>query len=122
MEQNFELYRNGFFIWTPGRDAQEYDSPMCSLDILPTLSNLFGLDYDSRLLMGRDVFSDTEALAIFNDRSWITERGSYNANTREVTGKMDQAYIDRINTLVHGKFVYSAKILERDYYRVVLED
>lgn len=122
VEQNFELYRNGFFIWKPGLDAQEYDSPMCSLDILPTLSNLFGLDYDSRLLMGRDVFSDTEALAIFNDRSWITERGSYNANTREVTGKMDQAYIDRINTLVHGKFVYSAKILERDYYRVVLED
>lgn len=122
VERTFEVYQNEFILWKQGAEHQVIDTPACSLDVLPTLSNLFGLDYDSRLLMGRDIFSDGQPLVIFNDRSWITDQGRYNAATGQAEGEMDQEYIDAVNQLVNGKFTYSAMILDRDYYRVVLEE
>lgn len=57
---------------------------MRTLDILPTLSNLFGLDFDSRLYMGRDVFSDAEPFVLLRDHSWITESAMYYAPLDEL--------------------------------------
>ena len=49
-------------------DHQVIDTPMSTLDILPTISNLFELPYDSRLLMGRDIFSDTPGACNFQQQ------------------------------------------------------
>ena len=121
LEENFELYRNSFVIWKDGLAHQVIDTPMSTLDILPTVANLFALPFDSRLLMGQDIFSASEPLVIFDNRSWISAQGSYNAATGETTGQMPAEYIDAVNARVAGKFAYSAKILERDYYRQVVE-
>lgn len=124
LEENFELYRNALIIYKKGMTPEEITQPCSSLDILPTLSNLFGLEYDSRLLMGRDVFSDTPPLVIFQNRSFITDRVRYNA----LTGRAEQTsplpvdvdYISATAKAVADKFTYSARILETDYYRLVL--
>ncbi|MDL2236464.1 sulfatase-like hydrolase/transferase [Christensenellaceae bacterium OttesenSCG-928-K19] len=125
LERNFEYNESAWLLYCPGMEPEQIDEPCCSLDILPTLSNLFGLPYDSRLLMGRDVFSDAEPLAILGDRSWVTERARFNANTGEATmadgSEVDQAYIERINKTVADKFVYSPQIYDYDYYRIVLK-
>ena len=96
------------------------DKPASALDIVPTLSNLLGLDYDSRLLMGRDIFSDSEPLVIFRNHSFITDKGRYNAVTKEFVAndgaEVDQEYIDYISDIVKSKFHYSTKILDTDYY------
>lgn len=34
--------------------------------------------------MGQDVFSQAEPLVIFSNRSWLTDRASYNSQTGEV--------------------------------------
>lgn len=50
----FEKYRSTLILWSG--DMEEpvvVDKPCYSVDIIPTLSNLFGLEYDSRLLAGR---------------------------------------------------------------------
>ncbi|NLF79637.1 MAG: LTA synthase family protein, partial [Clostridia bacterium] len=120
VERNFELYKNTFILWKPGVEHQVVDEPMCSLDILPTISNLFGLPYDSRLLMGRDVFSQTPALVAFANRSWISEYGSYNSITGKISGELSAPYVQAVNELVAGKFIYSAQILDTDYYRQAL--
>ncbi|MDE6108220.1 MAG: LTA synthase family protein, partial [Oscillospiraceae bacterium] len=73
LDMRFELYRSTLILWSG--DMEEpiiIDKPCASLDILPTLSNLFGLEYDSRLLMGRDILSDSPGLVILSDRSFIT--------------------------------------------------
>ena len=93
------------------------------LDILPTLSNLFGVEYDSRLLVGRDVFSDTDALVIWNDYSWATAKGKYNAATGEffpnADKNVDDAYIENISAIVSNKISFSKKVLDNDYYSVL---
>lgn len=61
------------------------DTYCSSLDILPTLSNMLGLEYDSRMLAGTDVFGNKEPFVVFADRSWISQNGKYNASTGEYT-------------------------------------
>lgn len=124
VENNFELYKSVFILWNKGMDSVSIDAPASPLDILPTISNLFGFDYDSRLIAGRDVFSDASPLVIFLNRSWITDKARYNSTTaqRDATGG-DNEYREAINKIVADKFKYSAKILETDYYKkAVLQD
>lgn len=85
--------------------------------------NLFGIKYDSRLLVGRDVFSDTPPLVIWNDYSWKTDKGTFNAATDEFKPnkgkKVDENYVESINNTVTNKIRFSDQILKTDYYRVV---
>jgi len=120
VETNFEIYRNHLIIYKKGMDPVIVDKPCDSLDIIPTLSNLFGLEYDSRLLMGEDILSSAPPLVIFSNRSWITDRAMYDSTKRKVTffdgTEKDDEYVKQINKKVADKFKYSAKILETDYY------
>lgn len=124
VEKNFELYKSNLILYTNGMEPVTIDRPCSSLDIIPTLSNLLGLEYDSRLLMGRDIFSDSEPLVIFLNKSFITDKGRYNSTTGEFTPSegvtIDKDYIDYISAIVASKFHYSSKILETDYYSKVL--
>ncbi|MDD3503671.1 MAG: sulfatase-like hydrolase/transferase [Eubacteriales bacterium] len=120
VNRNFELYRSSLIIYAPGMEPMTVSEPVSSLDIMPTLSNLLGLDYDSRLFMGRDVFSNQKPQIIFQNRSFITDQGRYNAtdNTWEpISGSTtdDEYIISQLNE-IEEKFYYSKKILEEDYY------
>ena len=130
IEKNFELYRNAFILYTPSMIPEIVDKPASSLDILPTLSNLLGLEFDSRLMTGRDLFSDKEPLVILGNRSFITDIGKYNSATTEFIPNeqakvMDtealNAYRREISNEINAKFYYAAKILEQNYYEKVLE-
>ena len=97
------------------------DTPTFSLDILPTLSNLFGTEFDSRLLPGRDVFSDAEALVFNMNYDWKTEYGVYIASTgvfapADESREIPEGYVSRIRTLVRNKIHYCESVLETDYY------
>nr|WP_233711625.1 alkaline phosphatase family protein [Lederbergia citrisecunda] len=120
VERNFELYQNTFILYTKGMKPEVITKPASSLDILPTLSNLLGLEYDSRLLMGRDIFSDAEPLVPFLNKSFITDKGKYNSATRTFTAnngeQVDKDYVKYMSSIVESKFYYSTKILEKDYY------
>ncbi len=128
IERNFELYKGVFLLWCGDMtEPVVVDKTACSADILPTLSNLFGLEYDSRLLSGSDIFSDADGLVIFNDNSWVTDIGKYNANTGAFTLNPGQtlddqdAYVQQMCYIVKYKKYYAAKILDTDYFKVALD-
>ena len=97
------------------------DKPMASVDILPTLSNLLGLEYDSRLMVGKDVFADNEPLVIFLNRSFITKDIMYNSKTKEVIQLSDRVLSDEqlqyLKDKVESTFYYSKRIIELNYYK-----
>lgn len=120
----FEIYRSTLILWSG--DMEEpvvVDKPCYSPDIIPTLSNLFGLEYDSRLLVGRDILSDSPGLVIFNNRSFLTELGRYNAKTDTFTpngeAQAPEGYASQIYRQVSDAMNYSTKILFQDYYRKI---
>lgn len=125
VEKNFELYKSTFILYTKGMKPVTIDKPCSSLDIIPTLSNLLGLQYDSRLLMGRDIFSNSDPLVIFLNKSFITDKGAYNSSTGVFTPSngalINEDYRQKISSIIDNKFYYSAKILETNYYKKVLK-
>ncbi len=121
----FKRDHNALIIWSGCIEGKGYEvnTPVYSLDIVPTLSNLFGVDYDSRLLVGRDVFSDQEPLVLWPNYSWKTDKGSYNVSTGKFTPApgvtVPDSYADEITTVVRNKIRLSENILSNDYYGVL---
>lgn len=96
-------------------------APTFSLDLLPTLSNLFGVEFDSRLYPGRDVFSDAEAIVFDGGYDWKTELGTYIASKNQFTPVNDKVeipddYINRIRTIVKNKYSFCKGVLADNYY------
>lgn len=134
IEGNFDLYRAPLIIWSASMKKPVKVEKVCSaIDIMPTVYNLFGMDYDSRLIIGRDILSDAEGFVPLNCNGaggswhWITDYGSYNTKTKKftaapgVTVNADQlsAYIRSNNTTCSLLQKYSKYILNEDYYRKV---
>ena len=100
------------------------DKYCASVDVLPTILNLFGVNYDSRLLAGNDILSDSEELVIFSDHSFITDKLKYDASTGEVKFFVDERYIgpdyiDETIEKVENILSVSDAMIEADYFSFV---
>ena len=123
-DDKFEKFRMPFLIWSGSMKGPiKVEKIGSSLDVLPTVLNLFGEEFDSRLLMGRDILSDSDPIVIFSDRSFITDKGRYNSLTEQFTPNegvtIEEGYVDKINTIIYKKYQMSRLILENDYYKHV---
>lgn len=122
---SLEIYRNNLILWNSEMETVTVEKPACSMDVLPTLLNLFGFSYDSRLYTGRDILSDSAPLVIFSDRSFITDRVSYykkGKTTEWLNGtEEDEEYFEAVKKQVKGLYNYAAGILNNDFYRYVEE-
>ena len=125
VENCFERDHSALIIWSGCLEGKHYKvtTPTSSLDILPTLSNLFGLEYDSRLFVGRDVFSDQEPLVFWPDGSWKTDKYSYNQDTRVYSSAdgtdITYDYAMEHHHAVEDKISFSKTVLETDLYALL---
>ena len=119
---NTQRDHSGLIMWSACLEDMDLaiTAPTYSLDILPTISNLFGVEYDSRLLVGRDVFSEAEPIVLWYDYTWVTERGRYISETGKFIPnegeEVDQEYIDRISQIVYNKIYYSREVQKTEYF------
>ena len=122
---DFDVYKNTLIMWSASMEEPiQIDKPCCQVDILPTLSNLLGLEYDSRMLAGSDIFSDSEGLVIFTSRCWETDRGFYNRYTGEftpapgvtMTAEEQESYVSTMKKLVQYKLECTDMIVENNFY------
>ena len=126
-KNRFVRDQNTLIIWSGCIEDADItvDTPVSSLDLLPTLSNLFGVAYDSRLLIGRDVFSDAAPLVFWPDYSWKTDKGTYNSSNRTFTPAegvtVEEGYVKRISAQVGNKLTYSKAVQTNDYFNYVAE-
>ena len=121
----FEIYENTLILWSADMEEPVYVDKYCSsLYVMPTLSNLFGLEYDSRLVMGTDILSDSPGLVICSNYSFLNQEGTYNSVTDQFTRWDGQdPDLDRVTALVadvQNRVAYSSLILDQDYYRLAL--
>ncbi|HBE09208.1 MAG TPA: phosphoglycerol transferase [Lachnospiraceae bacterium] len=122
----FEWYKNALIIYSASMEKPVVVDKYCStLDILPTVSNLMGLPYDSRMMVGQDIMSDSPAIIYFNDRSFITDKCFYDANYDSVTpignAIVTDDYIENVQYIVKNKFNMAQSIVDYNYYRVIDE-
>ena len=123
----FEIFQNTLILWSGDMEgtAVHVDKYCSSLDVMPTLSNLFGLDYDSRLIMGSDILSGEDPLVIFANYRFIKREAYYNSITDQFTRwdgeEPDLEAVAGMVAEVQNRVAYSGTILDTDYYRLVLE-
>ena len=71
-----EIDKTPFVIWNSQIESEEIDTILDTADILPTLANLFDLDWDTNNYLGTDVFSEShENFVYFKDGSYISSDG-----------------------------------------------
>ena len=65
------LCRTPFFIYTPDQAPMTVEKYMGSVDMAPTIANLFGLPVDLHNYVGSDAFSEEGGYVVFPDGSWL---------------------------------------------------
>lgn len=136
-ERDTSRYRNALILWCGSMDEPvQVDEPCSAVDIVPTLSNLFGLTYDSRLLSGRDILDKSYnassaagsiplvILPTAGGNSWATAAGIYEASTRTFTANpgitVGEDYVSAINDRVSLQYHYAQLLVTYDYYAIAL--
>lgn len=119
-----EINRSNFILWNSEMETVEIEKVGSQIDVLPTIYNLFGVEYDSRLIIGKDILSTEPGLAIFGNSSWVSDKGTYFASSGEFVSRdgvtVDDDYIRYMNSIVSNKITMSRNIMKYDYYRKVL--
>lgn len=124
-EDFFGWYKTDLVFWVGGMEEPVVVDEYCSnVDLLPTILNLWGMPYDSRMLAGTDVFSDGVHAAVLIDHSFLTDKVWFNSNTGEIRYLVPQeevpdSYIESMNQLIASRFEFSAEILRNNYYQYV---
>jgi len=117
----YGLYESNLVLWSGSiKEPIHIDKVCSSIDIVPTLCNLMGIEYDSRLYSGKDILSDSPGLVIFSDMGFATDYCIYNSSTGEVKATTDvpitDEYITSVKSLVKNIWNASGRIIAADYY------
>jgi lipoteichoic acid synthase len=129
---DFDVYKSSLIMWSGGfaeRHPVIVEKVCCQVDILPTISNLLGLEYDSRMLAGSDLLSDEEGMVVFSSRCWKTDRGLYNRFTQTFTpvqGAFENedemnSYVEAMKKVVANKLDCTARIVENNFYNFAIK-
>ena len=129
-----DMFRNTLILWNAAMKEPVYIDKACgSMDLMPTLLNLLGFDYDSRMYAGRDILSDREGMVIFNNRDFVTdslifiERGDVtywlqDENGNDIVSDADkEAYLAAARQEVKDRYDFSAYVIQENYYGDVQE-
>ena len=138
IHKNYELYRAPLIIWSGSmKEPVKVEKVCSSIDILPTVLNLFGLEYDSRLIAGQDILDlATEGIAPLcmlnpsDAHNFITDYGFFNIKTKKFhlfegysinDENMLKAYLDPKRDYMYNMRIQIPKILDLDIYGFIFK-
>ena len=120
-----EVNKSNFILWNNLMDTVSVDKVGSQIDVIPTIYNLFDIDYDSRLIIGKDILSTNPGLAIFGNRSWVSDYGTYFSQTSTFVPRdgisIPDNYVNSMNNIVNNKINMSKLIIENNYYSKVIK-
>ncbi len=122
-DKTIEVNHSSLILWNSKLKDKHIEKPCMSVDVIPTIYNLFGVKYDSRLFTGRDIFSTNAGLVIFKNHSWITEKGTYNASKQTFNAKEEVTdnYVKDMNSIVNNRLKISKLIIKNNYFRYLFK-
>lgn len=125
---NHDVDRTPMLIYNSGlKEGIVVEDYTTIIDLLPTLLNMFNVNYDPRLYMGTDVFSKSHvSRAYFVDGSWQDENASYYAPSSKLTyfeGKeqYSTSMLKSINQEINTRQSMSASAIRSNYFKYLGE-
>ncbi|MBR5783149.1 MAG: LTA synthase family protein [Clostridia bacterium] len=117
----FDRLKNSFICYVPNMEPVKVDAYCSSIDILPTVLNLLGYTYDSRLMVGQDALDpDAQHIAVLADGSFAAEGVRYHASEMKYEysegSSVTREQAEELFLAAENRFGVSADILNNDYY------
>ena len=120
--KQLERDRTPFIIYNAKQTPAMHSEYTSYMNILPTIGNLFNLDYDPRLYAGKDLLSPTyDGRVYFADGSWKDKKAFYSASTGKITyDNPNETYsadeIKKINTTIKNRISMSNLAIKTNYF------
>jgi phosphoglycerol transferase MdoB-like AlkP superfamily enzyme len=108
--------RTPMIFYSGSIKGEKLDEVNSTFDILPTVANLTGLEYDPRLYVGTDYFSDTPKTVIFPNGTWIMGENTYYSSDDTFEGTLSPEEVEHKNNEVTNLFSISRLIYKYDYF------
>jgi len=128
----FEQYHSTCILYNAGMSEPiETDTYCCNVDIMPTIWNLLGISYDSRLFAGNDIFSDSLHRARLYNGTLLTDLVRYDSSTGTATwsdlaasyseAELD-AYLQALLDYSDNEYSVSLQMMKTNFYLYVWEN
>ncbi len=122
-EEVVEVCENNLIIYNSATDPLTCKKAGNTMDVLATIYNLFGLDYDSRLIVGKDLLSEAPGFAIFGNGSWVSDYGIYYAHLNSFEPfeniEIPEGYFSSANSYVATQRALTNMIFSSNYYKYI---
>lgn len=96
LEKN-NIEKTPLVIYNKGMEGKSFSEYTSYINLVPTIANLFDLEYDPRLYVGEDILASTykdsnKNRVVFADGSWENANALYNATNGTITYFGDKTY------------------------------
>lgn len=118
----YEIERTPFVIYNSEMEAKTFSEYTSYINLVPTIANLMGIEYDPRIYAGSDLLSDEyESRVIFADGSWKNDIAYYNASTGSIKYYTDKTYTEEevreMNETASLKISMSNSAIKNNYFK-----
>lgn len=121
-QTGFNINTLPMIIYNSEIKGSELKTVSSTFDLVPTIANLFDLDYDPRYYFGVDIFDTTqERFVPYASLSWNNEFGAYSVSSAKFfpydsNNTLTPEEIARISKIVKQNSDISYRILKNDYF------
>ena len=116
------INRTPFFIWSADTQYTAVEQATMQIDILPTILNMFAVDYNPSYYLGSDIFSENyEGIVFFSDGSWYD--GNVYVEMSNVTNdaEISEDELEYKNNIVSDLIRKNDLTLKYDYQKTIDE-
>ena len=122
IDGNGDIDRTPFIIYNSKVTPQKFSEYTSFINIVPTIANLFNLDYDPRLYGGTDLFSsDYPNYVAFPDGSWRNADAYFDATSGKIKYLGDNTYTEeeilRINKRITNEIAMDNLAIKENYFK-----
>jgi phosphoglycerol transferase MdoB-like AlkP superfamily enzyme len=110
-KNQYLLQKTPFIIWNKNIKHENIDKLVDTADILPTILNMFNIDYDSRFYVGEDVFSDNRDNYVYFDNDVYYD----GKNLYDIDNKSSN---QEIYTKIRNKIDFNKYLIDSNYLKV----
>ena len=120
--QGFNMNILPMIIYNSEVKGTQISKVSSTFDLVPTIANLFDLDYDPRFYFGVDIFDTTQERVVpYASLSWNNEFGAYSVSSAKFfpfdeNNTLTQDEITRISKIIKQNSDISYRLLKNDYF------
>lgn len=105
-----------FFVYSPGIEATKVEKVTSSIDIMPTIANLLGIE-ERRYYVGNDAFSEEyDGLVYFPDGKWYDGNILFEPDNQNEYTEDEKEYIISVNQNIENIRNISDYVISTNYF------